>query len=240
MVFYKDFVTMKRIIIEENSGKSGIYLITNIQSGDFYVGQAGDLAKRFKDYTNPSYLTRITDEVNSIIGRALKKYGYSNFSFTVLEYCNISDLNTREQYYFDVLNPVYNILKKVGGLPRGITRSLDTRNLMSIKKVGESNPLFGKLHSNYTKDLIRQKALGRKHSEDTKLLMASKRGFSIDVYEKCTNITGGELKKIGGFISARKAGDFLGISHSTVRKYLDSKELFKDKYKFTSSGSSDV
>lgn len=108
MIFYKDFVSMKRIIIKDNSGKSGIYLITNVQTGDFYVGQAGDLAKRFRDYTNPSYLTRITDQVNSIIGRALKKYGYSNFSFTVLEYCDISGLDLREQYYFDKLNPVYN------------------------------------------------------------------------------------------------------------------------------------
>jgi excinuclease UvrABC nuclease subunit len=54
MIFYKDFVSMKRIIIEENSGKSGIYMITNIRTGVFYVGQAGDLAKRFRDYTNPA------------------------------------------------------------------------------------------------------------------------------------------------------------------------------------------
>jgi predicted transcriptional regulator len=40
--------------------------------------------------------------------------------------------------------------------------------------------------------------------------------------------------------TARKVGDFLGISHSTVRKYLDSNELFKDKYKFTSSDSSNA
>lgn len=73
MIFYKDFISMKRIIIKENSGKSGIYLITNIITGDFYVGQAGDLAKRFRDYTNPSYLTRITDQVNSIIGRAFEE-----------------------------------------------------------------------------------------------------------------------------------------------------------------------
>lgn len=170
----------------------------------------------------------------------MKKYGYSNFSFTVLEYCDISDLDLREQYYFDKLNPIYNIFKKVGGLPRGIIRSSDTRKLMSIKKAGEFNPLFGKHHSEYTKDLIRQKALGRKLSEETKLLMASKRGFSIDVYEKCTSIREGELKKIGSFVSARKVGDFLGISHSTVRRYLDSNELFKNKYKFTSSDFSDI
>jgi excinuclease UvrABC nuclease subunit len=48
MTVYGDLFYMKRTIIEENNGKSGIYLITNTQTGDFYVGQAGDLAKRFR------------------------------------------------------------------------------------------------------------------------------------------------------------------------------------------------
>jgi excinuclease UvrABC nuclease subunit len=43
---------MKRIIIEENRGKSGIYLITNKQTSDFYIGQAGDISKRYVDYLN--------------------------------------------------------------------------------------------------------------------------------------------------------------------------------------------
>jgi hypothetical protein len=96
MIIYDDMLSMKRAIIEENTQKSGIYLITNKSTGDFYIGQAGDLAKRYKDYTNPGYLNRINDKVNSIIGRALKKYGYLNFTFTVLEYCEKSDLNARE------------------------------------------------------------------------------------------------------------------------------------------------
>jgi hypothetical protein len=50
----------------------------------------------------------------------------------------------REQYYFDKLNPVYNILKKVGGLPRGTTRTEETKKLMSLKKSGKLNPLYGK------------------------------------------------------------------------------------------------
>lgn len=33
---------------------------------------------------------------------------------------------------------------------------------------------------------MRQKALGRIHSEETKLLMSSKRGNPVYIYEKCT------------------------------------------------------
>lgn len=41
--------------------------------------------------------------------RALIKYG-----FFLLEYCKISDLLSKEQHYFDKLNPKYNILKIAG------------------------------------------------------------------------------------------------------------------------------
>ena len=72
---------------------------------------------------------------------------------------------------------------------------------------------------------MRQKALGRKHSEDTKLLMSSKRGSSVNIYEKCEKEG---FKLIGSFVSARKAGKFLGISGSTIVRYLKSKEIFKE------------
>ena len=52
IIVYEDFLSMKRIIIEENRGKSGIYLITNKQTSDFYIGQAGDISKRYVDYLN--------------------------------------------------------------------------------------------------------------------------------------------------------------------------------------------
>jgi hypothetical protein len=40
---------MKKIIISENKCKSGIY-ITNIITGNRYVGQSTDLSKRFLKY----------------------------------------------------------------------------------------------------------------------------------------------------------------------------------------------
>jgi len=209
MIVYDNMLSMKRIIIEENKGKSGIYLIANKNTRDFYIGQAGDISKRYQDYISPGYIKRLNEKVNSIVGRAIKKYGLSDFTYTILEYCEKSDLSVREQYYFDKLKPVYNILKKVGGLPRGIIRSGETRRLMSIQKTGELNPLYGKSHSEETKELMRQKALGRKYSEISKMLMASKRGFSIDVHEKCSSVAeGGGFKLIGSFVSARKVGDF--------------------------------
>jgi hypothetical protein len=109
---YEDASSMQKAILKDNAGKSGIYMLTNKLTGDIYVGQSIDLRKRFLNYFNLSYLSRRNE---LIICRAIIKYGYSNFSITILEYCDKCDLDIREQHYFDVLNPKYNIQKIAGG-----------------------------------------------------------------------------------------------------------------------------
>ena len=47
-----------------------------------------------------------------VINKALLKYGYSKFKLEILEYCEPKDLVKKEQYYMDILNPQYNVLKK--------------------------------------------------------------------------------------------------------------------------------
>lgn len=42
------------------------------------------------------------------------KYGYSGFKLEILEYCASVDLLKREQYYLDLFNPEYNLLKVAG------------------------------------------------------------------------------------------------------------------------------
>lgn len=255
-VFYDDAYSMKKLIIKENKGKTGIYMWTNKLTGDIYVGQSVDLSKRFKKYFSLSY---IESRNELIISRALIKYGYSNFSLTILEYCSESELDIREQHYFDTLNPQYNIQKIAGGSSKGlilseetkakISKSLkgvyagdksywygrsmsdETKKLMSLNRTGELNPLYGKLHSEESKELMRQKALGRVFSEETKLLMSTKRGNPVNIYEKCSSEG---FKLIGSFVSARKAGNFLEISGSTVQRYMKSGAIFKDRYKFSS------
>ena len=108
------------------------------------------------------------------------------------------------------------------------------------KKFGANNPLSGKTHTEETKELMRQKALGRKHSEETRgtpqhscggpLKMSASRGYLVNIHEKCDS-EGFQL--IGSFVSIRRAGKFLGISSNTVRLYINSGEIFKDRYKFT-------
>ena len=248
----------KNTIIKENEGKSGIYMWTNLLTGDMYIGQSADLSKRFRKYFTISYLK---SRKELIISRALLKYEHANFSVAILEYCDKSDLLVREQYYLDKFNPQYNILKiagsslgfkqsevtkeKISKAFKGIyypsgegdksalfgrTHTEETKKKMSLSRTGENNPLYGKTHSVDSKELMRQKALGRKHSSETIDKMSKTHGNPVNIYEKCSSEG---FKLIGSFVSPRKAANFLGMSGSIIIKYMQSGAIFKDRYKFS-------
>lgn len=222
--FYEDSCNLKKLILIENKGKSGIYMWTNKITGDIYIGQSVDLANRLKVYFNPNYLEK---NKSFLISRALMKYGHSSFSLTIFQYCGKSELNEREQYYLDNLEPDYNIpLAKIASSFLGYTPTEEA-------KAKISKALKGINRSEETKELIRKKALDRKHSEDTKLKMSmsSPRGNPVNVYEKWDS---SGFKLIGSFVSARRAAIFLGLSKSTVIKYTHSGAIYKDRYKFSS------
>lgn len=88
---------------------------------------------------------------------------------------------------------------------------------------GANNPIYGKARSEYTKALISKGNLGKIRTEESKALMATKKGNPVFIYEE--NSTK-ELSLIGSFVSNRKAAKFLNISHGTVSSYLESGKLF--------------
>ena len=251
--FYENAESMKNQILLDNKQKSGIYRWTNKITGDMYIGQSSNLYFRFTRYYSKAYLE---NRKNLIISRAINKYGYSNFSLEILEYCEIPLLFEREQYYLDILNPAYNILK-IAGSSKGFKQSLETKlkisnalrgkytginspiygkshtserkKLLSLSTSGEKNHFFGKNHSLKSKNLMRLSAIGRKKSEEVKLTISKKLGTPINVFEIQEN---GEDKLIGKFTSYRKVASFLNISKTTVIAYTESRKVFKGKYKF--------
>jgi group I intron endonuclease len=49
----------------------------------------------------------------SKIYSAILKHGHENFSLSIIEYCEVDKCIEREDYYFKLLKPKYNILKKL-------------------------------------------------------------------------------------------------------------------------------
>jgi group I intron endonuclease len=82
-----------------------------------------DLTKRLRDYLSPRWLKKEILRHNSVIYKALLRYGYDNFRLEILEYCDRSQAIEREQYYIDKYQPTYNICKIAGSSEGRITRN---------------------------------------------------------------------------------------------------------------------
>jgi len=119
---------------------------------------------------------------NSIICSSLLKYGYSEFSLEILEYCDPLNIIPREQHYLDNLKPEYNILR--------IARSSK-----------------GFKHSAETKELLRKLNLNRIISDDTKLKISINNSQSKPVV--VINIESGSEVE---FSSIVEASNYMGIS----------------------------
>ena len=146
--------------------------------------------------------------------KALLKYGYSNFSIDILEYCEPNVKISREQYYIVLLKPEYNILKKAGS-NLGFKHSEATKLRMSINNAKEKHPFYGK-----------------KRSEETILRMSinSKRALTVKINDINTNET-----KV--FRSNVQAGKYLGVRERTIRNYKKSGRIYKKKYLILSCNS---
>jgi group I intron endonuclease len=157
----------------------------------------------------------------------LKFYKYHSKFLGKTIYIHIPDrrrYTTLSQNHLENVN--VNYIKKNSVL---ISRNHieETKNLMSLRK--ENNSFFGKTPSDL--ELIRQKSLDIKHSEDTKLKINAVSGNNVNIYEKFSS-EGFNL--IGTFVSARRAGKLLDISGSSIKKYMNSGEIYKYRYKFSS------
>ena len=153
--YYNNMYEFKSIIIKDNKNKSGIYKFTNKLNGNFYIGSSVNLSRRFINYYTLSYISKVKSHLT--ISRALIKYGYFNFELEILEYCDVSDLLKREQYYIDSLKPKYNI-SKIAGSTLGVIKSKEQRDNISKalkgKYVGDKSALFGRTLSSETKNLM--------------------------------------------------------------------------------------
>lgn len=109
--FQKPLKTLSAKIVGTNT-KTGIYKITNVETGECYIGQAVDIAKRWNDHAK--YGLGIDTPAGSKLYPAMMEYGLYSFSWEVLEECSKELLNEKERFYinlYDSVNYGYNILK---------------------------------------------------------------------------------------------------------------------------------
>lgn len=185
---------------------SGIYMIHNTVNNHVYIGQSIDIYTRWRAHINQ--LDNNTHD-NMHLQNAWNKYGEQSFCFKLIKACKQKYLNRFEKLYikiYDAYNTGYNMTKGGDGL-YGHIISEDTKRKLSILKMGDKNPMYGKKgkkhhmygvvgenHPNYGKkftkehkDKISQSLKGHHVSEDTcKKISQSKTGkrLSKEVKDK--------------------------------------------------------
>ena len=124
----------KILIFKDNYNKSGIYRWINLDNGKSYVGSSVNFKEIFLSYYN---LNHLKENYNMLICRALIKDGHSGFKLEILEYCAPEDLEDRENYSIDSINPEYNLVKKSNVMPSilGYKHSIST-----IEKISKAQP----------------------------------------------------------------------------------------------------
>lgn len=149
-----------------------------------------------------------------LICKALKKYTHSSFSLQILEYCEISEILKREQYYLNTLNLGYNILPTAGS-PRGSIRSEESKKKISEALKGTKHPNYGKAISSETKKRISEARKGQ--------VFGAAIGKPVEVFDKETNET-----KI--YASGRLAAKDIGVYPTTIFRAIQSGKPIKKRW----------
>lgn len=216
--------TRKRIL-KDTDNLSGIYLIFNKITGDYYIGSAS---------TNRLY-TRFSNHLiyfrgSKILKNAVRKYKLSNFAFLILEIFpevvnkeNNKKLLDLEDFYLKSLLPNYNILTEAGSSFGYKHTELDrikmktNYSLERRKKIGNLNK--GKNLSEETKEKLKQIALNRKKRSftDQALLNMKKKSKPIILYNLDYTI-------FGEYPSIREAAKNINCNEKTIIRALKTKK----------------
>ncbi len=222
----------KRIILENTKYLSGIYLIFNNISGDYYIGSAstGRFYARFSNHL-------LYFKGSKIVKHAVKKYGISNFAFLIIELFsetvnkeNNKKLLDLEDFYLKSLLPNYNILTEAGS-SFGYKHTELNRIKMKINYSLHRRELIGNLNRNKklseeTKLKMKEKTLIRKkvYFSDKALLNLKKSSKAIILYNLNHTV-------FGEYPSIVEAAKSINCSEKTINRALKTeKKILKRRF----------
>jgi group I intron endonuclease len=223
---------IRKNILKDLKDLSGVYLIFNNITRDFYIGSAS---------TNRFY-ARFSNHLlyfrgNKVLKHAVKKYNLSNFTFLILELFpeivnreNNKRLLDLEDFYLKSLLPNYNILTEAGSSFGYKHTELDRikmkANYSLERRLFIGNLNKGKNLSLETIEKIREKALTREkisHSEKA-ILNMKKKSKPVILYNLNSTI-------FGEYSSIREAANAINCSSKTVSRALRTdKKILKRRF----------
>jgi group I intron endonuclease len=221
-------------VLQETKDLSGIYLIFNKITLDYYIGSAST-GRFYARFTNHLIYFR----GNKIVKLAVNKYKLSNFAFLILELFpeivnkeNNKKLLDLEDFYLKSMLPNYNILTEAGSSFGYKHTELDRikmkANYSLERRLQIGNLNKGKSLSLETKQKLRDKALLRdktiiKISEES-LLNMKKKSKPIILYNL-------DFTVFGQYSSITEAANSINCNVKTINRALKTeKKLLKRRF----------
>jgi group I intron endonuclease len=226
----------KQEIFKKTKGLSGIYMILNKITQDYYIGSASTnrFYARFANHL-------IYFKGSKIVKLAVKKYNLENFAFLILElYPNIitkennKELLDLEDKYLKYLLPNYNILTEAGSTFGYKHTEVDRQKMKDVytierrERIGSLNR--GKVLSNITKLKIKFSACSA----------ANRKPMSEETKQKCITNTSCEAAVIlynlngtvyGKYSTIVEAANAINCNEKTIRRSLKTdKKLIKRQW----------
>ena len=82
-------------------------MIKNKITNDFYIGSSVDIGGRLSTHFGRD----AKHYIDHPLYQAINNYNFEDFEFCVLEECKPEEKIEREQFWYDKLNPTYNIVR---------------------------------------------------------------------------------------------------------------------------------
>lgn len=215
-----------------------VYIHINKINNKKYVGQTHDLKKRWQNngvgYKKCRYFNF-----------AIEKYGWDNFEHIVLkDNLTKSEADYWEKYYIEFYQTKYN--ENGYNIREGGNGELstETKEILSTKMkekaqwAGEKNPrhndplygerngMYGKHHTEETKQKISEAKKGKEISEEQKEKIKNFMNTSHPRAKKVQCVETGEI-----FLSARKAAEKYGLGNSTISRICNGERKGSEKTK---------
>jgi len=194
--------------------KIGIYKITN-PNGRIYIGQSTNIEGRWLKYK------QLACKDQPSLYSSLKKYGFENHTFEIIEECEVKNLDNQEIFWglkYNVLNNKH--LNNRLGRGFGSFDSEETRRKNSESNKGVSRNK-GKILTKEHKEKIKISKLGKKHNiTKTRKDKGVSRNYHVEAVIKAKSIPVIQYNLDGEYIrewqSSKQAAKELNLQQAGI------------------------